>query len=679
MIFDFDILEKRARISKFAKKCVKNENKDKEKLQKIGKIEKSNLRRSAKEEKMSKNKQKKPNIGKYLKKYKFWIGLYILLTIVAGVCDIFLAILLARVIVLITPQIVSATVTIPPDFHKALIVGAIAISISVLQRGCWFAISWIYSKYSNKIMSELNLDLAKQAFKLNSKTYNDHDTGTFVQRIVDDPARIIDSLSSIVDIVFEMITSVVMLVYITTLNGWVSLFLVLIVIVGFVLEYYRVKVRRKNRFIVRQKNDKIYSLTTEIVRSEKDVKSLGLEQKLSEVSKTNYEDYRRSRFKMDTTDLCFWSSRNFIIGVGTLLVLLFAIYLMDLGLLTLATFMIIYSNRNSLWSLVSGVGSITNCIVDVKVCHKRMFSLFDEEEFVTERFGEKNLEKVVGEVEFKDVSFTFREYEYPDYSKKDDKQENNGEGIFASHKLKKARKKAKNAKKEIKLVSENQIFDKLSFKIHPNTTVAFVGKSGSGKSTILNLMSKMYEADSGQVLIDGVDIKDLNKETLRSTISLVNQFPYIFDMTIKENLLLAKADATDEEIWDSIKKASLDEFVNTLPKKLETKVGESGIKLSGGQKQRLAIARALLRNSNIIIFDESTSSLDNFAQEEVKKSIDGLKGKSTIIIVAHRLSTIKNVDHIFFLDGGVIVDEGAFDELFERNDKFKAMFLAENI
>ena len=610
--------------------------------------------------KMQKKCNKKPNIGIYLKRYKLWIGLYILLTVIAGVCDIFLTILLARVIVLITPQIVSESVTIPPDFKKALITGAIAVSIHIFQRFCWFCSSWIYFKYSNKIMSELNLDLAKQAFKLNSKTYNDHDTGTFVQRIVEDPARIVDSLSSIVDIFIDMTTSVVMLIYITTLNGWVSLFLVLIVLVGFILEFYRVKIRRKNRFIVRRKNDKINSLTTEIVRSEKDIKSLGLEQKLSDVSKQNYEDYRESRYKMDMTDLRFWASRNFIIGVGTLLVLLFGIYLMDLGLLTLATFMIIYSNRSSLWGLISGVGQITNCIVDVRVCHKRMFSLFDEKEFITERFGSKNLKDIVGEVEFKNVSYTFYEYEYPQIET-----------------LEKVGKKV--PKQQKKLVSQNKIFDDLSFKIKPNTTVAFVGKSGSGKSTILNLMSKMYEAESGKVLIDGVDIKELNKETLRSTISLVNQFPYIFDMTIKENLLLAKADATDEEIWDSIKKASLDEFVESLPRGINTKVGESGIKLSGGQKQRLAIARALLRNSNIIIFDESTSSLDNFAQEEVKKSIDGLKGKSTIVIVAHRLSTIKNVDHIFFLDNGVIVDEGTFDELFERNDKFKAMFLAENI
>ena len=228
-------------------------------------------------------------------------------------------------------------------------------------------------------------------------------------------------------------------------------------------------------------------------------------------------------------------------------------------------------------------------------------------------------------------------------------------------------------------MSSNKIFENLSFKIEPNTTVAFVGKSGSGKSTILNLMSKMYEVDSGQVLIDNININDFDKPSLRNTISLVNQFPYIFDMTIKENLLLAKKEATDEEILNALEKSSLKEFVDTLPKGIDTKVGESGIKLSGGQKQRLAIARALLRNSPIIIFDESTSSLDNFAQEEVKKSIDSLKGKSTIVIVAHRLSTIKNVDKIFFLEDGKIEDIGTFEELFKRNEKFKALFLVENI
>lgn len=608
-----------------------------------------------------KNKlNKKPNMGTYLAKYKWWITLYIFLMIIACVGDIFFTIMLANVIVQITIS----------NFSKAILLLLGVVGVSVIQRICWYCSNLIYYKYSNKFMTDLSTDLAKQAFKLNSKTYNDHDTGTFVQRIVEDPAQIIDNLSNIVDMVMELITALIMLIYIITLSPWIALILVGLAIIAGIIEFFRVKIRRKNRWIVRCKNDKVHSLTTEIVHSEKDIKSLGLEDKLSQVSKEKYEDYRNERYKMDKTDCNFWSIRNFIIGIGALLTLVFGVWLMDKGLLTLASFMIVYSNKDALFRVVYNSGNLANVFVGIKVCHNRMFSLFDEYEFVTERFGKLSLENVKGEVEFKNVSYTFKEFEY--------KEPSNSKGQ-SSEKKKSNKKKRNKWKREKLLVNENKIFDNLSFKIQPNTTVAFVGKSGSGKSTILNLMSKMYEADEGQVLIDGVDIKDLTKETLRKTISLVNQFPYIFDMTIKENLLLAKSDATDQEIDEAIKKASLKDFIDSLPKGIDTCVGESGIKLSGGQRQRLAIARALLRNSPIIIFDESTSSLDNFAQGEIKKSIDGLKGQSTIVIVAHRLSTIKDVDKIFFLDEGEIIDEGTFDYLFEHNEKFKTMFLAENI
>ncbi len=605
---------------------------------------------------MRKNKQEKKQkigMGKYLARYKWPIFGYIFLTLIGCAGSIFFTILLANMIDQVTV----------PDFTKAIYLLLTVIGINIVQRICWYFINLIYYKYSNKIMSALSADLAKQAFKLNSKTYNDHDTGTMVQRIVEDPAQTVDSLATIVDTLMELVTSIIMLVYIATLNIWVSLGLIGLAAVSGVIEFFRVKIRRKNRWTVRRKNDRVHSLTTEIVRSEKDIKSLGLEEKLSQVSKEYYEDYRNTRYKMDKTDCNFWASRNFILGIGGLVILLLSIKLMDKGLMTMATFMIVYSNRNSLWDVVHGVGNLANTFVSIKICTRRMFSLFDEHEFVTERFGDVVLDNVVGDIEFKNVSYTFREYEYVD--------------PFENNKKKKSR--GQDFKKEKKLVSENHIFDKLSFKIQHNTTVAFVGKSGSGKSTILNLMSKMYDADDGQVLIDGTDIQTLSKQTLRNSISLVNQFPYIFDMTIKENLLLAKPEATDEQLADAIKKASLDEFIASLPKGIETSVGESGIKLSGGQKQRLAVARAMLRNSSIIIFDESTSSLDNFAQGEIKKSIDGLKGESTIIIVAHRLSTIKDVDKIYFLDGGKIIDSGTFDELFERNEKFKTMFLAENI
>lgn len=593
---------------------------------------------------MRKNKHK-VGLKSYLKRNKLGVALYILAYALATVCSVFITILLATAIEQVTLG----------QYTDAIASLCIVLGLACTKRFFWYMSGLVYQKYANKIMAELNLDLAKQAFKLNSKTYADHDTGTFVQRIVNDPERVVTNLSNIIDVFFDIFSSFIIVIYIATINIYLGLTILALVAVALIIEFKRKTIRRKNKWIVRKKSDHINSLTTEIVRSEKDIKALGLEEKLGEISNRAYSEYQKVSYKAELVDMNFYSSRNLLIELGTLAVLILGIYYIDLGLLTLASFMIVYSNNDSLYQFVWGVGMIANAWADTKVCTDRMFALFDDEEFVCERFGAKHVDNVKGKIEFKRISFTYREYETetPEVPSKQ--------------------------KPIKKLVGENKIFDNLSFKIKPNTTVAFVGKSGSGKSTILNLMSKMYEVDSGEVLIDGININDFDKPSLKNAVSLVNQFPYIFDMTIRENLLLAKGDATEEEMFEALRQASLKDFVESLPKGLDTKVGESGIKLSGGQKQRLAIVRAFLRNSPIIIFDESTSSLDNFAQEEVKRSIDSLKGKSTIVIVAHRLSTIKNVDQIFFLENGRIEAIGTFDELFETNVKFKNMFYAENI
>ena len=598
--------------------------------------------------KKEKNIDKKPTLWLYLKRRKLNISLYISSYVIASVCNIFITLSLAKVVELIASS--------PANFTGAISYAVLTLILAIIQRFGWYMCGLEYDLASTKIMSDLNYDLAKQAFMLNSKTFSDHDTGTFVQRIVSDPERIVDSLSELVEFTTDIVTSLIMLIYISTLNIYIGIVLIASLIVGMIIEIFRMRSKRRNRSIVRKNNDKITSLTTEIIRSEKDIKSLGLEKELGEYSKNNYNAYKKSLFHLNSVDRNYYSIRNFFVELGVMLIIILGINLLEYSLLALGTYMIVYSNRSSIRELVWTIGHFTDRLIEVKICHDRMFSLFDEKEFITEKFGEKQLDNIVGEIEFKNVKYSFKDYEYIAPTKKNKQKE-----------------------KRIVLKSENKVFDNLSFKISPNTTVAFVGKSGSGKSTILNLMTKMFEVDSGEVLIDGVNINDLNKSSLRNAFSLVNQFPYIFDMTIKQNLLLANGAATDEDLQNAITKSSLRFFVNSLPNKLDTLVGESGIKLSGGQKQRLAIARAFLRNSPIVIFDESTSSLDNFAQGDIKRSIDELKGNSTIVIVAHRLTTIKNVDKIFFLDEGKIIDEGTFDELYNNNKKFRSMFLAENI
>ena len=606
--------------------------------------------------KKDKRQNKKFGIWQYFKAHKLALISYLFCDLMGSALVVVGSLLVANAITLVTQPV--------PDYKTALIYFAICAGTYLLRNVCWHLSGIIYQKTSKKIMEAINYDIANQAFKLSSRAYTDHNTGTFVSRMVSEPENIVSQIIRLVDNITGTLTSMSIIVYILIMNFYIGLIIIFAVAIAAIIETKRIKVYRKNKKTVKDTYDKVQSISTEIVRSEKDIKSLGLEDKLSEVAQQNYIAYNQSAYKLSIVNMNYYRFRNILLQCAGVAMLVLGTLLMEKALIAPAVFMLVYQNRDGLYDVVWSIGNMSEYITSIRVSSERIFELFNEKEFPAERFGNQSIERIKGSIEFKRVDFSFVEYEEkPEISKM----------------TRKERKEYKKNPPERKIKSINQIFKKLSFKIKPNSTVAFVGKSGSGKSTILNLMAKMYEVDGGQVLIDGVNINDLDKPTLRNNISLVNQSPYIFDMSIKDNLLLAKKDATDEEILLNLKKASLEEFISSLPEGINTKVGESGIKLSGGQRQRLAIARALLRNSPIIIFDESTSALDNFAQADIKKSIDALKGQGTIVIVAHRLSTIRNADKIFFLDDGEIIDSGTFEELFENNTKFRSMFYAENI
>lgn len=582
-------------------------------------------------------------LTKYLKKYSGWISFYIFVFVLVTVVDVFIPILTANAVEDITFN----------EYRSAIYNLLFVIGLSIASYFLSGLLNFLYNRYGMRMIGDISLDCVAQSFKISSQSYSNHSSGQFMDRIVNDPNRIVGELSSMVYMISNIVTTLIIIIYVFILNYIIGLCVVALLIVSLIITSVRLKKFNKNMQSSDKARENLVSIVNETIKSEKDIKTTGLEQKLKDTVNDRTNNTIKENYKLYNTNQTLRLFNNALLEVLLLGVLILGIVLMEKGLVTIAIFMVIYSYRGSIKSFSNFIGFFFESIATIKNSLGRIRELFEDKEYELEKFGNVHLDKVQGEIEFKDVIFKYKEFEY----KKD--------------------KKTKATTKTLK--NETQVLDKINFKIQPNTTVAFVGKSGSGKSTILSLISKMLEADSGQVLIDGVDIKDLDKDTLRKSISLVNQFPYIFDMSIKENLLLAKEDATDEEIEKAIKDSYLKEFIDTLPNGIDTVVGESGIKLSGGQRQRLAIARALLRQTSIIIFDESTSSLDNFAQEHIKKCIDNLKGKSTIVIVAHRLSTIKNVDDIFFLEEGKIVDEGSFDKLFKKNKEFKNMFTMENL
>ena len=221
---------------------------------------------------------------------------------------------------------------------------------------------------------------------------------------------------------------------------------------------------------------------------------------------------------------------------------------------------------------------------------------------------------------------------------------------------------------------ERQILHDVSFKLESGRSIAIVGPSGSGKSTIINLIPRLYDVQGGQVLFDGVDVKKLDLGFLRKNVGVVSQETYLFNGTIRENLLYAKEDATEEEMIEACKKANIYDFIEAQETGLDTMVGNRGLKLSGGEKQRISIARVLLKNPALLIFDEATSALDSISESKIQEAIDPIIAERTSILIAHRLSTILAADEILVVKDGAIVERGQHRDLVKLGGVYTELY-----
>ena len=468
--------------------------------------------------------------------------------------------------------------------------------------------------------------------RLKNKTLDSNSSGFFIQRLMGD-TRNLSNIFNVINVnLADIICNIGVLVAVLIINFWFFLYMFLTVVVLFILTKLQYTAYYSSDKKFRNEEDTVSGFTGEVVRGARDIKMLNAENSFINVMNRKIKKLNQSRYKMSAVNRTYNLIRESAINFSDLFLIIMLIIFLKNNIITIPIAMVIYSYSLKNVNIIYSINDLLNCVQNFNLSAERIIDIMDNKTFEKEKFGNVHLDKVEGNFEFKNVNFSY---------------------------------------------GDNKVLNNLSFKIKANSTVAFVGKSGAGKSTIFNLIDKMYDVDGGEILIDGVNINELDKDSIRKNITVINQSPYIFNLSIKDNLKLVKENLTDEEMTNACKMACLDDFINTLPDKYDTVVGEGGITLSGGQKQRLAIARALIQKTEIILFDEATSALDNETQKEIQQAINNMQGEYTILIIAHRLSTIIDSDRILFLNDGHIEAEGTHEELLENCPNYKHLYETE--
>lgn len=474
--------------------------------------------------------------------------------------------------------------------------------------------------------------LGDAMLKLETKVIDDNGSGVFIQRLTNDVSLLSDEFSSINNYFGSIITNIGIFVAIFVINKWIFLYSVLYTILLYYIFKKRNYLYNEKKKIYKKESEITTGFIGELVRGIRDIKMLNSEKSFLNKMEDNVVSLNNSAYDMNTVQRNYTLISGFTYDFGDF-ILQFIIGLSILyEKLTIPNGIVLFNYSGRVIDLGRTLDSFSKEIKDFNLASERVFSIIDGNDYKKEEFGSIHLKKVNGDFEFKNVSFAY---------------------------------------------DKNKVLRNLNFKINANETVAFVGKTGAGKTTIFSLLCKMYDNYEGEITIDNIDIKKLDKDSIRGNITIISQNPYIFHMSIKENLKLVKSNLTKKEMIEACKAASLHDFIMTLPKKYDTIIGEGGVNLSGGQKQRLAIARALVQKTEIILFDEATSALDNETQMHIQKAIENMKNEYTILIIAHRLSTIINADRILFLDNGKITASGTHKELLKNCPAYKNLYESE--
>ncbi len=510
-----------------------------------------------------------------------------------------------------------------------MLVAIIIFFIEILRNVILYFFRKIFELYSIKATTNAQIKMFEETLKIKTAVIEDNTTGMFIDRINNDTEDIINTFSNLCSVFINMISNAGVFLAVFVINKYMFIYFVLSFIVIAVIENKRNNIYYERTKKLRLIDEKKTGLISEIVRGLQDIKLLNAQSGILKRTRRQLKDINDERIGIVKVTSNFQFISGSVSDLFDVIFYALGCLLVYLNSLTIANFVILYTYKSKIDNLLSFYNSFVMYVKNFNLSATRVFEVIGEDTFDKESDKGKRIDKLNGKIEFKDVSFAY---------------------------------------------SKDNVLNKISFTINPGERIGFVGSSGSGKSTIFKLLTKLYSLDKGHILIDGEDINNISNKALRRNISLIPQNPYIFNFSVLDNLKIGNLDASCDEVIDACKKADIYDVIMNLDDKFNTFVGEGGVMLSGGEKQRLAIARTLLTKSSIILFDEATSALDNVTQDKVQKAIYGLDKDKTILIIAHRLSTVNKCDRIVVVDDGNIVDIGTHKELYKRCSKYRELY-----
>ena len=519
-----------------------------------------------------------------------------------------------------------------PDRNIRMIIFAavIVLFMYALRALLQFFIQYQGHMMGTRIQAQMRRDMFDHLETLPYKYYDNNETGKIMSRMTNDLQEISElAHHGPENLIISTITIVLSLIYLCTINVWLTILVFSCVPILFLITLVMQKKMRQafaeSRKAIAQINASVES-SVQGIRVTKAYNNADKEREKFEAGNERYIEARRLGFKAMGQ---FGSSTQFVTSLFNIVVLLGGGLFMYAGKIDFADYSAFFLSVNLFINPVTTLINFMEQYQNGVTGFERFIEILNEKPETDDEQAE-DAGVLRGEIEFRDVSYSY-----------DDK---------------------------------NEVLEHINMKIGRGKKYALVGPSGGGKTTICHLIPHFYDIQEGEILIDGKDIREYTMESLRRNIGIVQQDIYLFNASVRDNILYGRLSATDEEVIEAAKRANIHDYILQMPQGYDTEIGERGVRLSGGQKQRLSIARVFLKDPSILVLDEATSALDNTTELMIQQSLDELCKGRTTIVVAHRLSTIKNADEIAVISRGQIVEQGTHEELMEKNGEYAALY-----